>query len=313
MSEIDDLLEELTRPRGDEPEAETGPGQGDAGPPAARAPLAADPQPQRGRDAGIVAAVAVALVLLLGGGYLAARPGRSGTQAEGASTTAAVESTTTVSSVATSAVTSTTVALTSTTAPAPASTTTAPPAGPTTAPTAPTGTADPATAVRSIVVDQKQVHLRGRVASQAEVERLVAAYTQRWGEAAVVNELVIDPAAPATVTTVPVSLPVAVVFPSGSYTVGSTYRWMLGVAADLLKANPGLRLRATIYATGDERPQTAMRNAQARVDALQKVLVGSGAPAGQIVPDIRPGPAPAEITVDPDRVIQLTMEGTVPA
>lgn len=304
MSDIDELLAELTQPR-----------PGSAPPDGPSAPAAETAGPHRRRSAWWLAAGLALIVVLLGG--LAALAAIGGDESPAGETTdgppVAAERTAATEAEPTPSVAS----------PAgPASMIGSPPTDTVAAPaggggTAPQATADenPQGAVRYVTISGRgQVTLRGEVPTRAAGDALVANLVTATG-GPVLDELTVTPTAPAD-TAVAVYLPDRLLFDFNSIEIGPADLRQLDLTARLLAAFPDLTVRvvARTDATGSD--DLNLRVADLRATAVCNYLLSIGASPTQIVLDPvgeadEPHDEQDDDDATTDRHVELVIEGTL--
>ncbi len=303
MSDIDELLAELTQPR-----PESAPPEGPS------APAAETAGPRRRRSVWWLAAGLALMVVLLGGLAAMAIGGdesAAGESTDGPSVAAErpaatkAEPTPSVASPAGPA---------STIGSPPADTVAAPAGGDGTAPQA-TGGENPQGAVRYVSIsDRGQVTLRGEVPTRAAGDALVANLATATG-GPVRDELTVTPTAPAD-TAVAVYLPDRLLFDFNSIEIGPADLDQLDLTARLLAAFPDLTVRvvARTDATGSD--DLNLRVADLRATAVCNYLLSVGASPSQIVLDpIGEADEPHDELDDEDattdRHVELVIDGTI--
>ncbi|MEZ5412351.1 MAG: OmpA family protein [Acidimicrobiales bacterium] len=182
------------------------------------------------------------------------------------------------------------------------------------APTTTTPGENPQGAVRYVTVSGGQVTVRGEAPTRAVGDALVASVTAAAG-GPVVDQLAIVPTAPAD-TAVAVYLPDRLLFDFNSIEVGAADLWQLDVAARLLAAFPELTVRvvARTDATGSD--DLNLRVADLRATAVCNYLLSIGASPSQIELDpVGEADEPHDEADDhdaaADRHVELVVEGTL--
>lgn len=291
MSDIDELLAELTQPRpaSAPPEVPPTPAPETAGSP-------------RRRSVWWLAAGLALLVVLLGGLAALAIGGDESATGE----------TTDAPSVGAGR------SGTTDTAPTPSVATSAGPTAttPGTSTTAPQATAgeNPQGAVRYVTIAGGQVTVRGEAPTRAVADALVANVTAAIG-GPVVDELTVAATAPAD-TAVAVYLPDRLLFDFNSIEVGPADLPQLDLAARLLAAFPQLTIRvvARTDATGSD--DLNLQVANLRATAVCNYLLSIGASPSQIVLDPvgeadEPHDEPDDEDAATDRHVELVIEGAL--
>ncbi len=303
MSDIDDLLAELTHPRPD-PTPPEGPS----------VPGAETAERRRPWIWWLAAGLALLVVLLGGLAALAADGDESTTSDTGERPTAAavVSATTTAEPTATPTVA----------APAgPAATIGSSPVDPTQpppdeveAPAATTAAENPQGAVRYVTISGGQVTLRGQAPTRAVGDALVATLATATG-GSVVDQLAIVPGSPAD-TAVAVYLPDRLLFDLNSIEVGSGDLGQLDLTARLLAAFPDLTVRVVARTDAKGSYDLNLQVANLRATAVCNYLLSVGASPSQIELDPvgeadEPHDEAADIDADTDRHVELVIEGTL--
>lgn len=269
MSDIDELLAELTQPRPDSAPPED---------PSAPSPVNTA-GPGRRRSIWWIAAGLALLAVLLGGlAALAAGGDDSATgEATDGPSVAAERPAATEAGPTPSVAPPAGPAATIGSSPADTATTAADGGG-----AAPKATAEenPLGAVRYVTISHGQVTLRGETPTRAVADALVATMTAATG-GPVVDELTVAPTAPAD-TAVAVYLPDRLLFDFNSIEVGPADLQQLDLTARLLAAFPQLTVRvvARTDATGSD--ELNLRVANLRATAVCNYLLSIGASPSQI-------------------------------
>lgn len=234
--------------------------------------------PRRRRPAWVLPAAVVAGVALLAGGAFAL--GRS---TSGSSQPAAAPATTTPASTAARPTTpAAATTLPATTAPAATSPeTTAPAPATTAAASAPTSAPAATLEPRSAVFAGGKVYLRGAVPDEATASTIVERAGTIVGAENVVNEYVVDPAAP-VVDSAPLRVADTVQFAPGSTVVAPQFQGLLDLGVALMQRYPNVRVTVLGH-TDDDGPDAYNQElSQRRVDAVVRYLAGKGVPVDRV-------------------------------
>lgn len=268
-------------------EAASGGGTGDGGSSGGGAARLAAPL-----AAAVVLVAALGLATLFAGDDGSDVAGSTGTaaRAEAGAEPSSDDSTTTTME----PVTTTTAATTTSTAP---STTAAPPttsAAPTTvAPAAappttavrpePTDTADP---VRHAVIRQGVVYLRGSIPSRAAADEIIAKASTVVGPGNVVDEYVIDPAAP-LVSSAPLYVEDRILFATNSSEIQPDFLPLLQLGISLLTQYPSVTLSVIGHTDAVGSAEYNQALSQRRVDAVLRWFTDRGVDPSQLVGEAR--------------------------
>lgn len=302
MSDIDELLAELTQSRPDS-----------APPEEPSAPLAKTAEQRRRRSVWWLAAGLAVAAILLGGLAALATGGddsATGETTDGPSVATGRSGATEpepTPSVATPAGPAATIGS------SPVDTTVAASDKNSTAPEATAGE-NPQGAIRYVTISGGQVTVRGETPTRAVGDALVANVTAVAG-GPVVDELTVVPTAPAD-TAVAVYLPDRLLFDFNSIEIGPADLRQLDLTARLLAAFPDLTLQvvARTDATGSD--DLNLRVADLRATAVCNYLLSIGASPSQIVLDPvgeadEPHDEPDDDDAATDRHVELVIEGTL--
>lgn len=226
--------------------------------------------PRRRRTAWVLPVGVFAGVVLLAGGAFAL--GRS---TSGSSPAAAPAATTPVSptaSVATAAVAATTIPASTASVPTAPASTIEDSAAPATSQPARAGAALEA---RSAVFAGGKVYLRGAVPDEATASTIVERAGAIVGAGNVVNEYVVDPAAP-VVDSAPLRVADTVQFAPGSSVVAPQFQGLLDLGVTLMERYPNVRVTVVGHTDGDGPDAYNQELSQRRVDAVVRYLAGKG-------------------------------------
>lgn len=178
----------------------------------------------------------------------------------------------------------------------------------------PTAGENPQGAVRYVTISGGQVTLRGETPTRAVADALVATMTAATG-GPVVDALAVVPTAPAD-TAVAVYLPDRLLFDFNSIEVGPADLRQLDLTARLLAAFPQLTVRvvARTDATGSD--DLNLRVADLRATAVCNYLLSIGASPGQIALEPvgeadEPHDEPDDEDAATDRHVELVIDGTL--
>ena len=179
---------------------------------------------------------------------------------------------------------------------------------------APVTADNPAGAIRYLVVEGGEIHLRGLAPDRQVANNLVASVAS-WSRTTVVDEITISPAAPDE-TPVTVYVRDRVEFGSGQSDILAAEVPNIDLVARLLVANPALTVQLVTWVEGGSRLDAAdaeHRYVIARAAAVHDQLVAGGVDPRRVVTDIGDEADLAESPgYDPARVIELMVEGTFP-